>query len=497
MSEPLELEAGAPAPAAQAHATDVSAHAAIATNAQSGRGVWGTLREAVAGGRHHDFTRGGIGRAIFLLAVPMVLEMLMESLFGVVNAFWVSRLGQDALAAVGLTESMLTIIFAVALGLGMATTATVARRVGERNEEAAAHAAAQSILLGVFVSVAVGAAGFVFAPDLLGLMGAEGGVVAVGASYPRIIFGTNVVIMLLFLNNAIFRGAGDAAIAMRALWLGNLINLVLDPCLIFGLGPFPALGVTGSAVATSIGRGTAVAYQFWMLGRARSRVRIRPAQLRPDFAAMLKLMRISLGGTFQFLVATASWVVIVRIVAFSGSAAVAGYTVAVRILVVALLPSWGMSNAAATLVGQNLGAGKPERAERSVWLTGLANMSFLAVVTVVTLLFAEEMIGLFTKEPAVVPYGVACLRYISYGYVFYAWGMVLAQSFNGAGDTWTPTVINIACFWVLEIPLAYALAVWSGMGAQGVFLAITIAESTLAVVAFLAFRRGTWKAKKV
>ena len=497
MSEPLELEGGAAAPQPNAPGADTSAADAAGAGGARARGFWGTLRDAVVGSEHQDFTRGSIGRAIFLLAVPMVLEMLMESLFGIVNAFWVSRLGQDALAAVGLTESMLTIIFGVAMGLSMATTATVARRIGEKNEEAAAHTAAQSILLGVFVSLALGAVGFVFAPDLLLLMGAEGGVVEVGASYPRIIFGTNVVIMLLFLNNAIFRGAGDAALAMRALWLGNLINLVLDPCLIFGWGPFPALGVTGSAVATTIGRGAAVAYQFWSLGRGTSRVRIRRWQLRPDFAEMAKLMRISLGGTFQFLVATASWVVIVRFVAYSGSAAVAGYTVAVRILIVALLPSWGMSNAAATLVGQNLGAGKPERAERSVHLTGLANMTFLGVVTVVTLLFAEQMIGLFTTEPDVVPYGVDCLRYISYGYVFYAWGMVLAQSFNGAGDTWTPTVINIACFWVLEIPLAYALAVLSGMGAQGVFLAITIAESTLAVVAYFAFRRGTWKAQKV
>jgi putative MATE family efflux protein len=272
---------------------------------------------------------------------------------------------------------------------------------------------------------------------------------------------------------------------------------VLDPCLIFGWGPFPAFGVTGSAVATTVGRGAAVLYQFWALGSGRSRVLVRRAHLRPDFTLMLKLARVSLGGTFQMLVATASWVVVVRIVARFGSAAVAGYTVAVRILVVALLPSWGMSNAAATLVGQNLGAGKPERAERSVWLTGLANMAFLGCVTVVTLIFAEEMIGLFTKEPAVVPYGVACLRYVSYGYVFYAWGMVLVQSFNGAGDTWTPTLINIGCFWALEIPLAYALALHTGMGASGVFLAITVAEATLAVAGFLAFRRGHWKAQIV
>jgi putative MATE family efflux protein len=482
MSEPLEIEAGAGAPE---------------TDAGRGRGAWGTLRDAVVGAQQQDFTRGSIGRAIFVLAVPMVLEMLMESLFGIVDAFWVSRLGQDALAAVGLTESMLTIVFAVAMGLSMATTATVARRVGEKDDAAAAHAAGQAILLGVLVSLAVGAVGFAFAGDLLLLMGAEPGVVAVGASYPRIIFGTNVCIMLLFLNNAIFRGAGDAALAMRALWLGNAINLVLDPCLIFGWGPFPAWGVTGSAVATAVGRGAAVLYQFWMLGREKSRVRVGWAELRPDFAQMWKLARVSLGGTFQFLVATASWVIIVRVVAFSGSAAVAGYTIAVRILVVALLPSWGMSNAAATLVGQNLGAGRPERAERSVWLTGVANMAFLAGVTALTLLFAEEMTGLFTREPEVVRYGVDCLRYVSYGYVFYAWGMVLVQSFNGAGDTWTPTVINVACFWALEIPLAYALALWAGMGAQGVFLAITVAESTLAVVGFFAFRRGRWKAQRV
>jgi putative MATE family efflux protein len=485
MSEPLELGAGARAPETNPQ------------GAGAGRGFLGTLRDALTGSEHQDFTEGSIPRAIFVLAVPMVLEMLMESLFGIVNAFWVSRLGKDALAAVGLTESMLTIIFGIALGVAMATTATVARRVGERDHEAAAQAAAQAIMLGVVVSVALGAVGFAFAPDLLRLMGAEAGAVATGASYPRIIFGTNVVIVLLFLNNAVFRGAGDAALAMRALWLGNLINLVLDPLLIFGVGPFPEMGVTGSAVATTIGRGAGVLYQFQLLGSGASRVRLRREHLRPDFAAMWKLARISLGGTFQYLVATASWVVIVRVVAYSGSAAVAGYTVAVRILIVALLPSWGMSNAAATLVGQNLGAGRPERAERSVWLTGLANMAFLAAVTVVTLLFAGRMIRLFTGEPEVVSYGVDCLRYVAYGYVFYAWGMVLVQSFNGAGDTWTPTVINIACFWVLEIPLAYALALLAGMGAQGVFLAITIAESLLAVVGFFAFRRGRWKAKQV
>ncbi|HYN84229.1 MAG TPA: MATE family efflux transporter [Pyrinomonadaceae bacterium] len=457
---------------------------------------WRNVREAV-GGTQQDFTEGSMGRAIWLLAVPMVLEMLMESLFGVVNVFWVARLGEAATAAVGLTESMLAIVFAVALGLSMATTATVARRVGEKNFEAAAHAGAQSILLGVIVAGAVGVVGVVFAPDLLRLMGADAAVIEQGAGYPRIILGSNVVIMLLFLNNGIFRGAGDATTAMRSLWIANAVNLVLDPCLIFGLGPFPEWGVTGSAIATTIGRGIGVLYQFWALGRGRARISVRREHVRPDPALMLHILRISLGGMFQFLVATASWVALVRIVAVFGSAALAGYTVAMRIVVFTILPSWGMANAAATLVGQNLGAGKPERAERAVWLTGFYNMLFLAVVTVVFVAFAEQLVGIFDVPPAVVPYGVDCLRYVSYGYIFYAYGMVMVQAFNGAGDTYTPTVINLFCYWLFQIPLAYALARPFGMGAQGVFLAITIAESTLALVSIVAFKRGRWKQAKV
>jgi len=458
--------------------------------------AWKNVRESL-GGSQQDFTEGAIGRAIVLLAIPMVLEMSMESLFGIVNVFWVAGLGEDATATVGLTESMLALIFGVALGLSMATTATIARRIGEKNPAAAGVAAVQAIWLGVLVSVPIGLAGIFFAPQLLGLMGATPAVVAAGTGYNRIIIGGNIVIMQLFLLNGIFRGAGDAAIAMRSLWLANLINLVLDPLLIFGLGPFPELGVTGSAIATTIGRGTGVVYQLWMLLGGRSRVPVGRAQLRLDPAVMFRLMRLSVGGVFQFLVATASWVALVRIVAIFGSAALAGYTIALRIIVFAILPAWGLANAAATLVGQNLGAGKPERAERSVWLAGFGNMIFLGSVALVFIIFAESLINLFEPPPAVVPYGVDCLRYVSYGYIFYAYGMVMVQAFNGAGDTFTPTIINLVCYWLFQIPLAYALAISFGLGAQGVFLAITIAESTIAVVGILMFRRGRWKTKQV
>ncbi len=468
--------------------------------AQDGAGAFRralrTTREAVTGS-HQDFTKGSISRAIFLLAVPMILEMLMESLFGIVNVFWVSSLGAEAVATVGLTESMLTIIFAVCIGLSIATTATVARRIGEKNPEAAGETAAQSIMLGSIVALVIGAVGFIYAPELLRLMGASEAVVAHGAGYPRVIYGSNIVIMLLFLNNAVFRGAGDAAVAMRALWLANLVNLVLDPCLIFGLGPFPEMGVTGSAVATTIGRGLGVAFQLWILLSGRGRVTVKLAQMFPHPGVMLKLLRTSLGGILQLLVATASWVALMRIVALSGEAAVAGYTVALRIIVFTILPSWGMSNAAATLVGQNLGAGSPERAERSVWLSAFANACFLGAVSILFIAIPERLINIFTTDPEVVAYGVSCLRLVSYGYVFYAYGMVVVQSFNGAGDTYTPTIINFFCLWLVQIPLAYFLATSFGMQARGAFLAITVAESLLAVVSIFAFRRGRWKERKV
>ncbi len=454
------------------------------------------LREAVVGSKQ-DFTEGSIGRAIFLLAVPMVLEMMMESLFGIINVFWVARLGATAAATVGITESLLTMVFAVALGLSMATTATVARRIGEKDHDGASIAAVQSIILGVLASIPVAVIAITFAPQMFKLMGASDAVTELGSGYARVILGGNAVIMLLFLINAVFRGAGDASIAMRVLWIANAINIVLDPCLIFGLGPFPKLGVTGSAIATTIGRGTGVLFQLWFLFGGRGRVKVSWKQARVNVEVMLRMMRISLGGMFQFLVATASWVGLMRMVAMFGDSALAGYTIALRIIIFAILPSWGMSNAAATLVGQNLGAGKPARAERSVWVTSFANMCFLGLVAIIFVTFAERLIGIFTTDPAVVPFGVACLRFISYGYIFYAYGMVMVQSFNGAGDTTTPTLINLCCYWLFQIPLAYTLAIPLGFGAKGIFVAITIAESMLAVVSVLVFRRGKWKQQKV
>src|SRR5215510_5378374 len=383
--------------------------AATATETSGDSGFWATLREAVRGSEQ-DFTEGGIGRAIFLISVPMVLEMIMESLFGIVNVYWVARhLGKEQAAAVGVTESLLTIVFTVAIGLSMGTTAMVARRIGEKGPEGAARVAEQSILLGVLISIPIAFVGALFSKQLFQLMNAEAGVSAAGGGYMTVIFGANVVIMLLFLINAIFRGAGDAAIAMRALWFGNLINLVLDPCLIFGVGPFPKLGVTGSAIATTIGRGCAVIYQFTQLSGGGSRVPVRFSRLLPDFSLMKSLLRISLGGMFQILVATAAWMLLMSIVGLFGAAAQAGYTIAIRIILVTLLPSWGMSNAAATLVGQNLGAQKPDRADKSVWLAGHSNAVFLTAVAFVFIFFSEFLIRIFTQDQTVIPHGVDAL----------------------------------------------------------------------------------------
>ncbi|HYN22166.1 MAG TPA: MATE family efflux transporter [Thermoanaerobaculia bacterium] len=462
----------------------------------SSSGAWATIREAIRGSKQ-DFTEGPIGRAIFLLAVPMVAEMLMESLFAVVDIFWVSKLGADAVATVGLTESLLALIYAVAIGLSMGATAMVARRIGEKDPEQAASTAVQAIALGIVLAIPIGIAGALLAPRLLTLMGASPSVVATGSGFTAIMLGSNVVILLLFLINAVFRGAGDAAIAMRVLWLANALNIVLGPCFIFGLGPFPELGVTGAAVGTCIGRGTGVLYQLWTLSRGGGRIAVGRRHLKLDPAVMLRLLRVSGSGILQAAIGTASWIGLVRILSTFGSAALAGYTIGIRIIVFAILPSWGMSNAAATMVGQSLGAGKPDRAERSVWIAGFYNMLFLGGVGLCFILFAGPLIRFFTQDPAIVPYGIDCLRIVSYGFLFYAYGMVLTAAFNGAGDTWTPTWINFFCFWLWEIPLAYVLATRAGMGPRGVFVAITIAFSTLAVVGALMFRRGKWKEKKV
>jgi putative MATE family efflux protein len=458
--------------------------------------IWATVREAVRGS-HQDFTEGPIGRAILLLAIPMVMEMMMESVFAIADIFWVSKLGADSVATVGITESMLALIYAVAIGVSVSATAMVARRIGERDPEHAASAAVQAIALGVVLAIPIGITGALLAPKLLALMGGSPALVATGWRYTAIMLGGNVVILLLFLVNAIFRGAGDAAIAMRVLWFANILNIVLGPCFIFGLGPFPKLGVTGAAVATTIGRGCGVLYQLWTLSRGRGRVVITRRHLRLEPAVMLRLLRLSGNAIFQILIGTASWIGLVRILSSFGSAVLAGYTIGIRIIVFALLPSWGMANAAATMVGQSLGARKPERAERSVWIAGFYNMIFLGAVGLAFVLAAPLLIRLFTSDAAVFPYGFACLRLVSSGFLFYAYGMVLTQAFNGAGDTWTPTWLNLYCFWLWEIPLAYVLARVEGLGPRGVFIAITIAFSTLALASAALFRRGRWKLKKV
>lgn len=458
--------------------------------------LWQSIRQALRGG-HEDYTKGSIDRAILLLAVPMVLEMAMESLFGIVNVFWVASLGPDAVAAVGVTESVLTIVFAMAIGLSMSLTATVARRIGEKDDEGARVAAGQGILLGAALAFLLSAVGIAFGSQILAAMAEAPSVVKAGSFYTRLILGSSPAVMMLFLINAIFRGAGDATVAMRSLWIGNAVNMVLDPLLIFGLGPFPEMGIEGAAIASTIGRTCGVLYQLSQLLGGNGRLRLSPHHFIPRLDIMQSLGRIGLPGVFQFLVGHGSWIAMMKVVSMFGAEALAGTTIAIRIIVVTILPSWGLGNAAATLVGQNLGAGHPKRAELSVWRCGVYNMIFLGLITVLFIAFAEPMIGFFSKQPAVVATGVDCLRFIAYGYVFFAFGMVMVQAFNGAGDTWTPTWINLLCQWAFQIPAAYLLARMAGMGPRGVFLAITIGESALAVVAMLVFRQGKWKERKV
>lgn len=459
-------------------------------------GLRGDFREAIAGS-DKDFTSVNLSKAIFLLAIPMVLELVLESVFAVVDIFFVSKLGADAVATVGITESLLTIVYSLAVGLATATTAMVARRIGEKKTEAASTAAVQAILTGIAISLFISIPGIIFSKDILRLMGASGHIISSYSGYTTIMLGANVVIMLLFIINAVFRSSGDAAVSMRVLWLANGINIILDPCLIFGLGPFPELGVVGAAIATNIGRGSAILYQFYLLFRGKKRVQIKRAHLKINFQVIKTLIRLALGGIGQSLIATSSWIGMVRIVSMFGSTVLAGYTIAIRIIMFSLLPAWGISNAAGTLVGQNLGAEKPDRAERSAWLTGIINVVFMGAIGLFLIAIPGPLIQLFIQTPEVVKSGIICLRWLGYGYAAYGLGMVVVHSLNGAGDTATPTYINFFCFWLFEIPLAYILALPLGLEEKGVYIAILAAETSMTLAAVIIFRKGKWKSRKV
>lgn len=444
-----------------------------------------------------DFTTGSINRAIFLLAIPMILEMLLEALFAVVDIYFVNKVGNEATSTVVLTESSLTILYSVAWGLSIGITALVARRAGEKNFKAAADIAAQAILLGTFLSLIVSVIGFIFPREILSLMGASAKAVEENYLFTQIMLTGNIVIMLLFINNAIFRGAGNAAIAMRVLLLANAINIVLDPLLILGIGPFPKLGVVGAAVATTTGRSIAVLLQFYYLFKGRSLIRLAAKQFTVQVNLLGTILKTSAGGMFQFIIGSCSWIFLTRIIAESGEAAVSGYGTALRICIFTILPAWGLANAAATLVGQNLGANQPGRAERSVWRTAFITFCFFAVVAVVFFVFGENLMRFFTHDKAAVTAGTECLHILAVGYVFFAYGMIISQSFNGAGDTRTPTYINLFVFWVLQIPLAWLLAKFLKMGPTGVYIAIGVSESVLAIVSIIIFRKGKWKLVKV
>lgn len=453
---------------------------------------WTLLGQAFRG-EEQDFTHGSIDRAIVLLSVPMILEMVMESLFAVVDAFFVAKVGVEAVATVGLTESMLTLVYSLAIGLSSAATAMVSRRIGEGNPQAAARAGAQTMLLAVGISLCLSIPGYLYADDILGLMSKDASVVAKGSAYTRLMFTANLPILLLWMLNGIFRGAGDATTAMRALWIANGINILLDPILIFGWGPVPAYGVLGAAMATTIGRSVGVVYQLWCLFGTGRIIRLRPADFLPDPKIIRRVLQIASGGAGQYLIASASWIFMISILGQLGKEITAGYTIAIRIMLFTILPAWGMANAASTLVGQNLGAGHPERAELSVWRTGYFNLLFMAVVSATYLIAAPFFIRLFTDDLAVVASGALALRIVAGGYVFYGYGMVLAQALNGAGDTRTPTMLNFIFFWLVETPLAWLLALHWGWGETGVYWSIVIAESGLALAAIWVFRKGKWK----
>ena len=457
---------------------------------------WSVMREGLRGSQR-DFTQGPIWVALVILAIPMILEMSMESLFAIVDIFFVAKLGADAVAIVGLTESVMALIYAVAFGLAIGATATVARRTGEKDMEGAARSAAHVIYLGILVSVLLSGIGIIFAPNILRALGGGEQLIEEGSRFMRIMIGGNAVVLFIFLLNAIFRGAGDAAIAMRVLVLANGLNMILAPMFIFGVGFFPELGVTGAAVGTTIGRGCGVLYAAWHLFRPGGRIHVTRESWKFDPTLLWKLLRLSSTGVFQLLVATASWTALMPIMAGFGEAAIAGYVIALRVVMFALLPALGLSNAAATMVGQNLGAEKPERSEAAVWVAGKFNTVFYFLVGVVFWVFSAPIIGFFSQEPEVLRYGTSALHIIAYGFAFYGLGMVLETAFNGAGDTWTPTYLNIFVFWLFEIPAAYLLAYYFDLGPDGVFWAITVAFSLLAIASAILFRRGKWKLKEV
>lgn len=457
---------------------------------------WHSVRQSLRG-EEHDYTALPLNRAVILLAVPMVLEMIMESLFAVADVFWVSRLGKEAVAVVGLTESVMTLIYAVAIGISIAATAIVSRRIGEKEPELAAQAAGQIVLLGVLVAAGIGIVLGCFAPDILRLMGAGEDIVTLGSGFARMMLGGNATVFLIFLINAIFRGAGDAVIAMRTLWLANALNIVLGPCFIFGWWIFPELGVTGAAVATNIGRGVGVLYQLWHLAGHHSRVKVGWQHFRPEQELIGAVLRKSGSGIVQLLISTTSWVGLFKILALFGSSALAGYTIAIRIVIFALMPAWGLANAGATLVGQNLGAQQPERAEAAVKIAVKFDAIVLSLIGICFVLCAQPLIRLFTHDPEVVAYGTQALWIVSLAFPLYAAGMCFESAFNGSGDTWTPVRLNFMCLWLGQIPIAWVLSKMFGLGPVGVFIAVPVAHSLLAISSWLLFKRGRWKTQKV
>jgi putative MATE family efflux protein len=457
---------------------------------------WNIFRLALAGGEA-NILEGNLNRAIILLAIPMTLEMVMESLFAIVDIYFVSKIGVNAIAAVGLTESLMTITYSLGWGLAMGTTAMVARRIGEKNEKGASVAAVQSIYLGIFISLPLMIIGFIYAADLLALMGAGADVIEEGAGYTKLLFASNLIIILIFLINGVFRGAGDASLAMRSLWIANGFNIILDPMLILGIGPFPEMGIEGAATATIIGRSIGVCYQVYHLYKGKGIIKIHKDNWHLKLDVIIRLIKLSAGVTAQFIIGSASWIFLMRIISTFGSTALAGYTVAVRIIIFTLLPAWGFSNAAATMVGQNLGAKQPDRAEKSVWHTSFFNVIFMGTVMVIYLLFADSIASFFTDDKAVVAAASKCLYILALGYLFYAFGMVLVQAFNGAGDTRTPTWMNFFIFWMLQIPLSYLLAIELSINEAGVYWAIVISETAFSVVGYFLFKKGRWKSMKV